>query len=307
VRITFVPFLPDGRCAAIDGDVPSLPSGDVPDGDDGLADAVLRIPLDQAGFRYQRFHEFGRDGDHVLAWIEGDVYDGRRRPHHKVQLAVLAAEDLAARLPGPVAAVVLAAAESYRNQSDESFYGEGVGTLERAYLRAMTVEGGSGYGGSPAEWRAAREPVVGAIERDGTFLDVGCANGLLMESAQVWCAERGVVVEPYGVDLSPALVERARQRLPHWADRIWLGNAADWVHPETRRFDTVHVLLESVPARRRYDLLRHHLDHTVAAGGRLVVSYYGRDAAAAVAGYGYPVAGGGGHTVWIDTVWIDRP
>jgi hypothetical protein len=30
-------------------------------------------------------------------------------------------------------------------------------------------------------------------------------------------------VEPYGVDISPALAELARRRLPRWADRIWTG------------------------------------------------------------------------------------
>jgi hypothetical protein len=54
---------------------------------------------------------------------------------------------------------------------------------------------------------------------------VGCANGLLMESVAAWCAERGLAVEPYGVDISPALAELARRRLPRWDGRIWTGNA----------------------------------------------------------------------------------
>jgi hypothetical protein len=44
-----------------------------------------------------------------------------------------------------------------------------------------------------------------------------------MESVAAWCAERGLAIEPYGVDISPALAELARRRLPQWADRIWVG------------------------------------------------------------------------------------
>jgi hypothetical protein len=58
-RITFVPFLADGRCVLIDepGD-PALPSGEVQDGEHYLLDTVLRVPLQKAGFRYERFHPF---------------------------------------------------------------------------------------------------------------------------------------------------------------------------------------------------------------------------------------------------------
>jgi SAM-dependent methyltransferase len=80
---------------------------------------------------------------------------------------------------------------------------------------------------------------VEALDRDGTFLDVGCANGLLMESVAEWAP---VEIEPYGVDFSAGLVELARRRLPKWGDRIWVGDAATWTPP--LRFDFVHVRLE---------------------------------------------------------------
>lgn len=67
----------------------------------------------------------------------------------------------------------------------------------------------------------------------------GCANGLLMESVVSWAEESGHRVEPYGLDHSPALAALARRRLPRWADRIFVGNVADWVPP--RRFDVVRT------------------------------------------------------------------
>lgn len=59
-------------------------------------------------------------------------------------------------------------------------------------------------------------PIVEAIDRSGAFLDVGCANGLLMESVAPWSR---FAIEPYGVDFAPGLVELARSRLSRWAER----------------------------------------------------------------------------------------
>jgi hypothetical protein len=111
--------------------------------------------------------------------------------------------------------------------------------FERAYLETDDPHAQSGFRGSARRWEAARRPIVEAIDRPGTFLDVGCANGLLMESVAEWSQ---FTIEPYGVDFAQGLVELARRRLPRWADRIWLGDAATWEPPF--RFDFVHVRLE---------------------------------------------------------------
>ena len=88
------------------------------------------------------------------------------------------------------------------------------------------------------------------------------------------CGQRGLAVEPYGIDLVPELVDLARQRMPQWRDRLWTGNAVDWVHPDGLRFDVVRIGLAAVPERQRHALVAHHVEHTVAAGGRLVVTHY---------------------------------
>jgi len=289
-RITFVPFLADGRCVLIEEPGgPALPTGEVRDGEDYLFDTVLRIPLETAGFRYQRFHPFGLDRDHLYAWIEGAPYTGGRA-HRPVALSFCSAEEAAERLRAQgsptLAAAVRSAAESYRTLDEQAFYADNRRTLEPAYLRGATPEQGSGFGGDAGEWRQARWHITEGIAGDGTFLDVGCANGLLMESVAVWCAERGLAVEPYGVDISSALAELARRRLPRWAGRIWAGNAVDWRPPGGLRFDYVHILLDCVPRARRADLVRHHLACTVRPGtGRLLVSDYAADPAA-----GHPAA-----------------
>jgi hypothetical protein len=52
-----------------------------------------------------------------------------------------------------------------------------------AYLSASDPRAQSGFSGSADEWERARRFLFGPIHRDGTFLDVGCANGHLMECA----------------------------------------------------------------------------------------------------------------------------
>jgi hypothetical protein len=282
--VTFVPFMPDGRCVLIEGTAgPRLPAGEVLQGEDYLIDTALRVPLQTAGFRYQRLHPFGLDGGHLYAWIEGAPYHGNR-PHTRAALSFCTAEQGAARLQAsqqPVLAeAVLAAAASYRALGEQAFYADNLRTLERAYLRGHTPHEGSGFGGGQKDWLLARHHITEAIHADGTFLDVGCANGLLMESVAAWCAELGLTIQPYGLDLAPGLTDLARRRLPHWADRIWLGNAIDWQPPHGQRFDYVHLLLDCVPVHRRADLIRHHLATTTRPRtGRLLVSDYAADSA----------------------------
>lgn len=301
-RLTFVPFLRDGRCALVPlGGRLALPSGELLPGEDPLLDGSLRVPLETAGFRRQEAHELAADGDQLVLWGVGDPGYQGSRPHAVVSLWTGAAAEAAALLRRAgderAAALVEAADRARRSLDEAAFYRDGLRLMEPSYLRAGTPQGGSGFGGTAAEWRARRSQICQAVDRDGSFLDAGCANGHLMESVAAWCGERGLRVEPYGVDLSAALVAEARRRLPRWADRIWVGNALDWEAPDGRRFDFVHTLLDLVPEARVPELLGHLLDRVVAPGGRLLVSHYvpieqrGRHPAAVLDRLGFEVGG----------------
>ena len=141
-----------------------------------------------------------------------------------------------------------------------------------AYLAADTPWEQSGRGGDECQWAYARSLICDAIQRDGSFLDVGCANGFLMESVQRWAAVRGCRVEPHGLDISPELVDLARSRLPAWAGRIHTGNVVTWQPP--RRFDFVRTGLEYVPPRRRRELVQRLLDEFLVECGRLIIGTY---------------------------------
>ena len=93
------------------------------------------------------------------------------------------------------------------------------------YLSADTPWGGSGKSGTHEDWEYSRSLIAHAIDHDGSFLDVGCANGYLLESLPGWTPHR---LDLYGLDIAPELVDLARRRLPGLANHIEAGNALEW-------------------------------------------------------------------------------
>jgi SAM-dependent methyltransferase len=188
--------------------------------------------------------------------------------------------------------------------------------FKRWYLASDNPWRQSGWGSTPERWRLAREVILSAVERSGTFLDIGCANGLLLECLIAWAKERGVVIEPHGIDLVPELIDLARNRIPACASNFATANAFRWSPP--RRYDYVHLLLESAPPSRHREYLGRILDSAVARWGRLIVSNYGSrsksespiDVAGYLSGLGFAVAGSAGASepdgfVITRTAWIE--
>jgi trans-aconitate methyltransferase len=140
--------------------------------------------------------------------------------------------------------------------------------LTSAYLLEDDPRWQSGFDGDSRLWREAREIILAPINCDGTFLDIGCATGYLMECLQVWAQERQRSLMMYGLELSPALVAAARNRAPDLANRIFEGNILDWIPPH--RFTFVHTGLEYVPSHRQSWLVRRLLDEFLEPGGRLI-------------------------------------
>jgi SAM-dependent methyltransferase len=167
--------------------------------------------------------------------------------------------------------------------------------IEPAYLAADNPRAQSGHSGDAAQWRHARGLLVDALPAaGGSFLDIGCASGHLMETLTGWAAEAGIAIEPFGVEISGRLAQLTRDRYPAWADRIWTANAASWSPP--RRFDIVRTGLDYVPATRRADYVAHLCSEVLAPGGRLVVGVYNEESdqdvmAQQVAASGYRIAG----------------
>jgi SAM-dependent methyltransferase len=193
--------------------------------------------------------------------------------------------------------------------------------LEEKYLRAEDPRGQSGFRGDEARWARARRVIAEAIDRDGTFLDVGCANGLLMDSIRTWAAERGHRIEPFGLDVSEPLISLAQSRMSQWADRFFVGDARTWRPPPGVRFDFVRTELGYAHRPERPALIAHLRADVVAPNGRLIVCAYGAASAGIetverIAGplrsWGHAVAGEAeaeddNGVVFTRIAWIDGP
>jgi len=145
--------------------------------------------------------------------------------------------------------------------------------LELSYLSVEDPIRQSGFGGESKRWRAEREPILNAIQSDGDLLDIGCANGYLLECLMLWGWERGVNIIPYGLDMGSGLIDLARKRLHECKDNFYVGNGWNWVPPHKFRF--VYSLYDCVPEDYLEEYIYRLLERIVAPGGRLILGAYG--------------------------------
>ena len=142
--------------------------------------------------------------------------------------------------------------------------------LEAAYLESGEPERQAGFSGGRERWVAERSPLIEAIDRDGSFLDVGCANGLLAQDVVAWTAERGHSISPFGIDLGPGLVELARERVPEGEFYV----ADLWTWEPDRQWTYVYSLLDLTPDELQCEWLRRLLGW-IEPDGRLIIGSYG--------------------------------
>jgi SAM-dependent methyltransferase len=186
--------------------------------------------------------------------------------------------------------------------------------LEKSYLAEDDPIRQSGFAGGPVRWRQEREPILDAVETDGDFLDIGCANGFLLECLLEWAAERGIILTPHGLDLGIRLIKLAKKRLPEYSSNFYTGNAWDWRRP--RKFRYVYTLFDCVPVDFLEEYIRRILQRMVCRGGRLIVGAYGSrsqktppfDIEGFLKSAGFSLRGraSGGSPPFASFVWIDK-
>mgnify|MGYP002623837778 CR=1 FL=1 len=145
--------------------------------------------------------------------------------------------------------------------------------LEAAYCQHDDPIRQSGFSGGPQRWREERGPILQAVDVDGDFLDVGCANGYLLECLVDWAAQRGTSIVPHGVDYGPRLIDMARRRFPASAENFHVANGWDWIPARKYRF--VYTLWDCVPDSFLAAYCERLLNQVVEPDGRLIVGMYG--------------------------------
>ncbi len=179
-------------------------------------------------------------------------------------------------------------AQLERGEIDEQQWFDAMARMvTEPYLDAQTPWAGSGKSGTSNDWEYSRSHVAHAIDRPGSFLDVGCANGYMLECLPRWSSH---ALDLYGLDISAALVARARQRVPDVADHLAVGNALFW--QSGRRFDYVRTNLDYAPANRRRNLF----ENLLAQADRVIVGVFNeqlesRPTEDMVRSWGYEIAG----------------
>lgn len=144
-----------------------------------------------------------------------------------------------------------------------------IAPLAESYLASNDPRGQSGFAGSEERWELLRRPIAAALDRDGTFLDIGCANGYLMRSLREWSSFR---YEMHGVDIAAELVELAKTQCPEDAVHLYAGDAFTWFPP--KKFDFVHTEVVYVEEAKRAEYIERLLRDVVRPGGRLIVTCY---------------------------------
>jgi SAM-dependent methyltransferase len=139
---------------------------------------------------------------------------------------------------------------------------------------------GSDLSGLLEHWIQNRKPICGAIEKSGTLLDIGCANGFLLACLQLWSEYQ---ITPYGVDVDAGSLEMARDLLPEYASHFAqlplgeLSTCASFGLPT--RFDYVYWnVWDGLDFNE--PLYQTYAENAFAAardGGRLILGFYDTD------------------------------
>jgi hypothetical protein len=171
----------------------------------------------------------------------------------------------------------------------------------RVYISRDNPRAQSGHGSDVFRWRNVRWLILEAICGDGTFIDVGCANGHLIESLDNWMNDTGVAVEFHGLEISDELYRFACDRLPSYRPRLYHGNALYW--KPAVQFDYVYtMILPDFPLSMRKSFLDNMWDNYVKPEGRLILGPWNNpEIEDELARNGYPVTG------YCEKYGTDRP
>jgi SAM-dependent methyltransferase len=129
-------------------------------------------------------------------------------------------------------------------------------------------------------WIANRKPIVNAIDGDGTFLDIGCANGFLLACLIRWSKHQ---ITPYGIDVDENSIQAARDLLPEYASHFAelslesLDECSKFGLPTL--FDVVYWnVWDNFDLRKpNSEVYAKNVFGAARAGGRVILGFYNTD------------------------------
>ncbi len=144
--------------------------------------------------------------------------------------------------------------------------------LALSYLESDEPWMQSGFSGPEERWNICRKPIADCISRSGTFLDIGCANGYLIECVIKWTKEKNINIVPYGLDISPEIIKLAIKRLPDYKQNFYIGNSLYWAAPQ--KYDYVRAELTFVPDFLQKKFVNRLLNKFLNPNGKLLIARY---------------------------------
>lgn len=94
---------------------------------------------------------------------------------------------------------------------------------------------GCHFHGSYEQWKLARDCFVPYVRDANDVLDIGCANGFLLQSLMDW---GGRTFTPWGIDIRETSIDAARAMFPDHADNFVVADMTTLAWTE-RRVDVV--------------------------------------------------------------------
>ncbi len=144
--------------------------------------------------------------------------------------------------------------------------------LEESYLKYTEPWQQAGFMEDEKAWIECRKPIARCVEKSGTFLDIGCSNGYLLECLVKWAAESGITLVPYGIDLSAKLIAAAKTRLSAFSNNLVVGSATKWVSPI--KYDYVRTELSYVLDESQEQYLQKVFSAFTAPEGKVIITEY---------------------------------
>lgn len=124
---------------------------------------------------------------------------------------------------------------------------------------------GSGFLGNYLEWEQARGLYLKLIEKPGKILDLGCANGFLLDFI---IKSKKFNLIPFGVDLNEDLIKIAKELFPKYSANFVTQDINDFKSEE--KFD---YILAYFPFFKKKDFLKR-LYSMLKNGGRIIIALY---------------------------------